>query len=125
MTREEALQKAREMFGPRGGVSGHMQMKDTLEPAVGVGFLEGTELRIQGKGVTWEAAFACAEDRREKWKDQVPDAPEVVNVKFQPTVPAEFIRTQISLEEKRLTELKRFEERVRRKTAEKWGKGQK
>ena len=56
-------------------------------------------------------------------RDPPPDG--FVNVKYQPTVPAEFIRVQISLELHRLEEQKRFAERVRRKTEEKWGKVQK
>lgn len=129
MTKEEARNKAREVFGPSGQVCEHMQMKESLEPAVGVGFMEGGDLCIQGKGVTWEDAFAQAESRREKWQPRVPgrldprEPPpdDLVNVKYQPTVPAEFIRVQISLEEQRLADLKRFQEQVRQKVRKKWG----
>jgi hypothetical protein len=55
------------MFGRAGGITDGVQMKDTLEPAVGVGFYEHGELCIQGKGVTWEAAFAHARSREDKW----------------------------------------------------------
>lgn len=133
MTKAEALQKARELFGPAGQVCERMQMKESLEPAVGVGFMENGDLCIQGKGLTWEDALAHAESRREKWQTRCPGGfdprepppDDLVNVKYNPTVPAEFIRVQISLEEQRLKDQKRFEEQVRRKVQEKWGVGQK
>jgi hypothetical protein len=71
MTKEEALQKAIDVFGPRAGVTAGLQMKETGEDAVGVGFLEDGVLCIQGKGLDWEAAFAHAEWRRGKWQDRI------------------------------------------------------
>lgn len=46
-------------------------MKDSLEYAFGVGFIENGQRCIQGKGLTWEAAFTQAESRREKWYPRV------------------------------------------------------
>jgi len=122
MTKAEALQKAREVFGPAGQVCERMQMKESLEPAVGVGFMENGDLCIQGKGLTWEDAFAHAESRREKWQHRAPaEAPGLTNKKYEATIPGEWIREQMALEEQRLADAKSFQNKVKEKVREKWG----
>lgn len=68
MTWDEAVAAAQRMFGTAGYITDGVQMSDTLERAKGVGFYEHGELCVQGKGLTWEAAFAHARSREPKWK---------------------------------------------------------
>lgn len=118
MDREEAKRLARRTFGPSGYVSEGLQMKNTLAPAVGVGFFEGGKLCIQGKGLTWEEAFTQAMSRRAEWQSRVPECP----------TPDESLRVstagvskETSLEKEELTEEKLFQRRVRAKVLERWG----
>lgn len=60
------------MFGPEACMrTTGLTIKDTGEPAVGVGFQDGDTIRIQGKGLTWEEAIARAESRRDIWEPEL------------------------------------------------------
>ena len=136
MTREEAKQKALELFGPTAGVTDGLQMKESLEDAVGVGFHEGSELCIQGKGITWEAALAHAITRRAKWESRLvtrpkieverdADDPTMMHVTVNPAKPIEFIKQEFKVDlnewRKAEEEARQFQERVQEKVRKKWG----
>lgn len=70
----EALAEAQKLFGRTADITDGVQMAATLERAKGVGFREGGDLCIQGKGLTWEEALAHAEMRRPKWQGRARDA---------------------------------------------------
>lgn len=129
MTKAEARAKAIDLFGPSGGVSEGLQMKESLERAVGVGFREGPDLCIQGKGITWEEAFAHAETRREKWEDRVVVLPgdPVTQFDSRERLPGWevgepqpiHVSGTINLDE--FSESQELLERVREKVQKKWG----
>lgn len=117
---------ARGMFGPSGQVSDGLQMKNTLEPAVGVGFFEGGLLCIQGKGLTWEDALAHAETRRAEWQFRCPDAGlQELNAE----IPIDVIKSQMDLMRQELSgelsgELSEdlaLQNRVKEKVRKIWG----
>jgi hypothetical protein len=71
MDNREAYKRATEVFGKAGCIrelGTGLYMRDTGEPACGVGFTLGSVPHIQGKGVTWEDAFEVLEKRRPIWE---------------------------------------------------------
>lgn len=118
---KEAARKAKEVFGATSGITDGLQMKDTLKPAVGVGLIEGGQLCIQGKGTTWEEAFAQAETRREKWEHRVKPIQEPKAARMFVGVKTKRKRVDLNMDGEKFYMDEDFIKQLKEKVREKWG----